>query len=217
MRQHDGMKRRELLIAAWPAIGWAPCGRAGSVSASLPASASEADADGPIVARLREGRVAVLLRHAITDAGIGDPTGFRLGACSTQRNLSAEGRAQARRIGAWFEARALAPARVRSSAWCRCIDTGMLAFGRATAWEALNSIFEDSTTGARRSTTARQALPRIGAGAFEVWVTHQVNITALTGGFASMGEAYLAEVSDVGKGAEAEAPLSIVARFRPGD
>ena len=62
-----------------------------------------ADAN-PLVARLRAGGVAVLLRHATTDPSIGDLPGFDLGACSTKRNLSADGRAQAQRIGMWFKA-----------------------------------------------------------------------------------------------------------------
>ena len=62
---------------------------------------------------------------------IGDPPGFRLGECATQRQLSETGREQAQRIGTWFSARGLAPAEVRSSAWCRCLDTATLAFGRA--------------------------------------------------------------------------------------
>ena len=172
------MKRRDALLATLPILGW---------SSSLRA------ADDAIGARLRAGRVAVLLRHSITEAGIGDPPGFRFDTCSTQRNLSAEGRAQAQRIGAWFKARSLLPARVRSSAWCRCIDTGTIAFGRADAWESLNSFFGEANSRERQSAALGAALPGIVAGAFEVWVTHQVNITALTDEFAQMGEACVVE------------------------
>ena len=52
--------------------------------------------------RLRSGRCAVLWRHAQTTPGVGDPPGFQLKGCSTQRNLSEEGRAQARAAGEWF-------------------------------------------------------------------------------------------------------------------
>ncbi|GKT22981.1 hypothetical protein [Acidovorax sp. SUPP3334] len=65
----------------------------------------------------------LLMRHAQTDPGTGDPPGFALGQCSTQRNLSAEGRAQAKRIGVLLQHQGLAPQRVRSSAWCRCLDS----------------------------------------------------------------------------------------------
>ena len=66
--------------------------------------------------RLRAGGCAVLLRHAQTDPGVGDPPGFRLDQCSSQRNLSAAGRAQAARIGQWFKSRGLQPREVQSSA-----------------------------------------------------------------------------------------------------
>ena len=81
---------------------------------------------------------ALALRHALAP-GTFDPPNFRLGDCSTQRNLSDEGRQQARRIGAWFRAQGLTPARVRSSPWCRCVDTAALAFGTHEAWAALGS------------------------------------------------------------------------------
>lgn len=83
-------------------------------------------------------KAVLALRHALAP-GTFDPPGFRLGDCSMQRNLSDEGRAQARRIGAWFSARALLPARVRSSPWCRCVDTATLAFGAPERWAALGS------------------------------------------------------------------------------
>lgn len=148
------------------------------------------------------------MRHSVTDAGIGDPADFKLRVCATQRNLSAEGRAKAQRIGAWFKARALVPAQVRSSAWCRCIDTATLAFGSATPWEPLNSFFDDSSTRVRQTAAMAAGLPDIGAGRFEVWVTHQVNITALTGEFAQMGEACIVE--------RGGAAIRVVARFNPG-
>jgi phosphohistidine phosphatase SixA len=141
----------------------------------------------PLVTRLRAGACVVLLRHAQTVPGIGDPPDFRLDQCSTQRNLSDEGREQAGRIGQWFTSRSLQPRAVRSSAWCRCKDTADLAFGKHQVWPALNSFFG---SGGRDAQTAqlRAALGRIPAGHFEVWVTHQVNMTALTGEGMTMGE-----------------------------
>lgn len=155
----------------------------------LPWLGAAAHADAPVAARLRAGGCAVLLRHSQTDAGIGDPPGFELGNCRTQRNLSEAGRAQSGRIGAWFAAQGLRPAAVRSSAWCRCIDTAELAFGRHVLWSPLNSTFDDRALAPAATAALRVALAAIPPGRFEVWVTHQVNITALTGEFASMGEA----------------------------
>lgn len=158
----------------------------------LPATASTADA---ALAELRRGGVAVLLRHAATEPGIGDPPDFRLGECSTQRQLSEQGREQSRRIGAWFSARGLVPADVRASAWCRCLDTATLAFGRSRVWTALNSFFGDRSVESSQSAALREALAKLPAQGFEVWVTHQVNISALTGVSPGMGEALVVRVS----------------------
>ena len=142
---------------------------------------------------IRRGGCAVLLRHAITDPGIGDPAGFTLERCSSQRNLSEEGRAQAKRIGAWFEARRLKPAVVRTSAWCRCRDTAQLAWGQALHWSPLDSTFDNRRLAPAATQALRAALAALPAGGFEVWVTHQVNITALTGEFSSMGQGLLVD------------------------
>ena len=96
--------------------------------AALLALAPLAHADDAVWAKLKAGGNVLLIRHASTESGLGDPPGFKLGDCTTQRNLNDEGRAQARRIGEWFSARGLKPARVRSSPWCRCLDTAALAF-----------------------------------------------------------------------------------------
>lgn len=144
---------------------------------------------------LRRGRCAVLLRHASTTSGIGDPPGFTLDRCSTQRNLSDEGRAQAQRIGAWFSTRQLKPRAVRTSAWCRCRDTAQLAFDQALHWSPLDSTFENRTLSPAATQALRSALAAVPAGGFEVWVTHQVNITALTGEFSSMGQGLLVDAA----------------------
>ena len=126
--------------------------------------------------------------------GTFDPPGYRLDDCSTQRNLSDEGREQARRIGRWFAERSLVPGRVRSSAWCRCLETARLAFGSAEPWAPLNSMIGERERQATHAAALRAELARLARVAphgFEVWVTHQVNITALAGGSTGSGEAVL--------------------------
>jgi broad specificity phosphatase PhoE len=113
-------------------------------------------------------------------------------------NASAEGRAQARRLGEWFAQRRLTPAVVRSSRWCRCIDTAQLAFGRAQPDDALNSFFDNPDAGPAQTATSRTLLARIPPGTFEVWVTHQVNASALTGEWLAMGEALVVVSADGG-------------------
>jgi phosphohistidine phosphatase SixA len=93
----------------------------------LPAPAAAADALWDL---LRGGRQVVVMRHAVTTPGVGDPPGFRLGDCPTQRNLTDAGRDDARRVGAAFRSRGIPVGRVLSSRWCRCLETAQLAFGR---------------------------------------------------------------------------------------
>ena len=129
-------------------------------------AAQEAGAE----ALLRRGGVVALFRHALAP-GTFDPPGFRLGDCGTQRNLNDEGRAQARRIGEWFQARQLQPAKVLSSPWCRCIDTATLAFGAPQVWAPLGSPRGyPETTGAAHLRALRDALATASArsGRFDV-------------------------------------------------
>ena len=140
---------------------------------------------------LRTGGCAVMIRHAATVPGVGDPPNFRLGDCSTQRLLSDAGRAQSRRIGQWFRSQQLQARAVQSSAWCRCRDTADLAFGQHTVLAALNSTFDDSSSQPAQTQVLRQRLLDIAPGQFEVWVSHQVNITAITGEWAAIGEAFI--------------------------
>ena len=167
------LKRRHLLAA-------------GLAATALPTWA----ADDGVAALLRQGGVVIALRHALAP-GTFDPPDFKPGVCSTQRNLSDEGRAHARRIGEWFNAAGLPPARVRSSPWCRCLDTATLAFGKAEPWAALGS-----PRGATEATNAeslaelRRALAAASAPRrpFEAWVTHMFVLSDLAGTNSSSGE-----------------------------
>ena len=132
-----------------------------------------------------------MLRHAQTTPGVGDPPNFTVNQCNTQRNLSDEGREQAKRMGQWFKTHGLQPRSVQTSAWCRCKDTAELAFGKYTELPALGSTFDNRTDQDAQTKALRARLGFLPAGQFEVWVTHQVNITALTGEPTSMGEAVI--------------------------
>lgn len=175
--------RRSLLRVA--------CGVLAALLAAAPLSGftqTQAAAD-PWRAVAEEG-VAILLRHAATDSGIGDPPGFRLDDCSTQRNLSAAGRAQAARFGAAFAERRIRIDEVRSSQWCRCLDTARLAFPGLTARAdpMLNSFFQDRSAEPRQTAALRAYLKDLGRRRV-VLVTHQFSIAALTGESVAMGEA----------------------------
>jgi phosphohistidine phosphatase SixA len=140
-------------------------------------------------AALKSGGHVLIVRHAQTVPGIGDPPGFRLDDCATQRNLSDAGRAQAKAMGERLAAAGVRVDEALSSAWCRCLDTARLAFGRATPYEPLNSFFDRRATEPRQTAALRERVRTWqGAGTLAL-VTHQVNITALTGEVPAMGEA----------------------------
>jgi phosphohistidine phosphatase SixA len=131
---------------------------------------------------------AALLRHAIAP-GTGDPSAFTIGDCATQRNLSEEGRRQAAQIGARFRKNGIEAARIFSSQWCRCLETaGSLGLGPVTELPILNSFFQSPD---RRDDQAQELEEWLAGQDLEgslVLVTHQVNITALTGIYPASGE-----------------------------
>lgn len=156
--------------------------------------------EGDAAALLREGGVVLALRHALAP-GTFDPAQFKLGDCSSQRNLNDEGRAQALRIGQWFKSRGLPPTRVRSSPWCRCVDTATLAFGATETWAALGSPQGASeTTNAESLAALRRAVVQAGAqrGRFEVWVTHMFVLRDLVGTSTGSGDGLVLQADSSG-------------------
>lgn len=131
--------------------------------------------------RLREGGWILLMRHASTEPGVGDPPGFRLDRCDTQRNLSDEGRRQARAAGEALRAADLTVAQVRSSRWCRCRETAELAFGRYQPWAALDSFFEGRGREPEQTAEVLAYAAALRAPDNAMLVTHQVNVLAVTG------------------------------------
>lgn len=155
---------------------------------------------------LRAGAI-VLFRHAQAPGG-GDPPGLRLGDCSTQRNLDADGRRQATRIGETFRAKGVAVGAVLHSAWCRTTETAELAFpGRGRSEPAFDSFFGDRASGAAQTAAARRLLLDWNGPGTLVVSTHQVNITALTEIVPASGEGVvLRRVGDA---------LIVIGRIRP--
>lgn len=168
-----------------------------------------AQADEAIWSQLRQGGHVILMRHAVTVSGVGDPPNFMLGDCSTQRNLSAQGRDDARRIGRIFRDRAIPVEEVWTSRWCRCIDTALLAFDNTKTMPMLDSIFNDDAKRAEAKTAdAMRAIPRSGLKGNLVLVSHQQNIQALTGESLSSGEMLVARMDQAGR-------LKLLGRLAP--
>lgn len=163
-----------------PARGLARLLRA-TLVAGVALAAHPVGADEGLWERLKAGGHVILIRHAATEPGVGDPPGFRVEDCATQRNLSAAGREQAARLGATIRRHGIPIARVRSSRWCRCLETARIAFGSAESWPALDNTYEAPQ---RRDPQMREVRAAVAApphGGNLVLVTHGVNIHALTG------------------------------------
>ena len=161
-------------------------------------SAVAADKEPTLWDALTSGGHVALLRHALAP-GTGDPPEFRIGQCATQRNLSDEGRQQAAEIGERFRSNGITQARIYSSQWCRCLETAqLLKLGQVEEMVSLNSFFGRYE---RRDSQTEMLLKWLNVQDLDrpfILVTHQVNITALTGIYPDSGELVIVHRSDTG-------------------
>lgn len=182
-------KRVLLILAISAAMAWASACMTRSDDRSNAAPARQAQPSS-LWTQLQSGDgYVVMMRHALAP-GVGDPDGFRLNDCSTQRNLSAAGRQQAERIGKAFRDRKIPIASVRSSQWCRCLETAkLLNLKPVQAFPPLNSFFSNASTKKQQTEAVRRLIlaSRTTQGV-TILVTHQVNITALTDRVPASGE-----------------------------
>ena len=151
---------------------------------------------------LKKSDSVLLMRHALAP-GIGDPAGYKLQDCKSQRNLDATGRAQAQKTGQWLKAQGVGNALVFTSAWCRCKETAEnLAFGTPVLEPSLNSFFDDMRQGPQSNANLQKfivgQLKSKGDKAL-ILVTHHVNIAEFTGENVGSGDMVLAKVNSAGK------------------
>ncbi|MEQ1805560.1 MAG: histidine phosphatase family protein [Burkholderiaceae bacterium] len=168
--------------------------------------------DAALLAELRQGGVAILMRHAQTTPGVGDPPGWRLADCASQRNLDESGVAHAKRIGKWFTEKKLRPAKVRHSPWCRTRDTAQLAFGRSSAWPALANIFEDRLSADAQAAEVRRFIATLRRGELVVLVSHGSTIRHIVDVSLAPGEGVVVR-GDASRPAGAVAPLTVLGRL----
>jgi len=143
----------------------------------------------------------LLMRHALAP-GVGDPANFKLGDCSTQRNLSAEGREDAREIGEWLKRRDIPILRVESSRWCRARETAeLLGVGAVKANRNLDSLFQevDPISDPRTAKIRKRIVDHRQTQGLLVMVGHFVNISALTGVGVESGEGVLVRANARGE------------------
>jgi phosphohistidine phosphatase SixA len=144
----------------------------------------------------------LLMRHALAP-GVGDPAGYQLDNCKSQRNLDAQGRAQAQRIGQWLKSQGVREALVFSSAWCRCKETAeKLGLGTPVHEAALNSFFDDMRQGPQSNAKLQKFIEtqlKSKNSKALILVTHHVNIAEFMGENVGSGDMVLAKVSPQGR------------------
>lgn len=144
---------------------------------------------------------ALVIRHALAP-GIGDPAEFSLKACETQRNLSEQGKEQAQKIGKQLQAAGIDQAFIYSSRWCRCLETAaLLDLGEVIALPVLDSFFRspDSTQKTTQTEQWRAHLQQTHHQTPRIYITHQVNISALMGSFVQSAEGMIVRINIAGE------------------
>jgi len=112
------------------------------ILAFLVAAVTGAYADEAGLAALKAGGHVAIIRHAKTAPGVGDPRGFKLEDCATQRNLIDEGREEARRLGRLLREQGVQVDRVLSAEWCRAQETAaLIGAGTVEKEPALNDLY----------------------------------------------------------------------------
>jgi phosphohistidine phosphatase SixA len=161
--------------------------------------AAQAQSSAAVWQAIADGSHIAMMRHARAP-GTGDPAGFKVDDCKTQRNLDDRGIEQAKAIGEAFRRNGITAAEVLTSQWCRCRDTAeFLDIGEPQELTALNSFFNARHQEAEQTRSLRAFLQKRQPGEPMVLVTHQVNITALTGVFPTSGEIVVFRIDESGK------------------
>jgi broad specificity phosphatase PhoE len=167
-------------------------------------------AQGDVWSLLREPGHVVFMRHsdAPGSGGYGDPPGFRLDDCATQRNLSDEGRAHARRTGEAFRQHGISFDRVLTSPWCRCKETALLVTGReAEPFAPLSNLVGRQEHRESQIRAIKAYLAGLDGNTRVLFVTHGVVVNALAGVGLASGEMAIVKP-------EANGELTVVGRFK---
>ena len=170
------------------------------IAASLTSSALAHASD--LSDKLKSPDHVLLVRHA-SAPGIGDPANYTMSDCKSQRNLSTEGRTQAKTIGHWLRKQGINKAEVHSSAWCRCKDTAeLLAYGGYKVEPSLASFFDEMHKAKERTQQLQRFIVekmKVKGDTALILVTHHVNIFEFMGENIASGDMVLAKVDSTGK------------------
>jgi len=159
-----------------------------------------AQAQGDPWAALRQPGHAAFMRHSEAPGGSGDPPGFRPDECATQRNLSEDGRAQARRTALALQRNSVAFDQVFTSPWCRCRETAQLVTGRqAEDFAALSNLVGREENRISQIAALKVRLGELDPSARALFVTHGVLIAALLGVHPAQGEIVVVRIGAGGE------------------
>jgi len=156
----------------------------------LLAGTSLASAADDVWALLKKPGHIILLRHSNAPGNTPESNDMNFKDCSIQRNLDAEGKAQAARIGDEFRKRQIATLRLISSQYCRALDTARLTkLGPVTQNPVLNQVFlANPGQMSEAATKGRELMKKIPAKQLTMLVTHVSNIQAMSGAKLDSGE-----------------------------
>jgi phosphohistidine phosphatase SixA len=145
-----------------------------------------------LVGLLREGGYVILVRHAASDSSQKDAENILLNDCRTQRNLSRQGRIDARTIGQSFDQLQIPVSKVLSSPYCRTMDTGRLVFAQVERSNELNYVKDTEEEKRRGASLLTPLLSTVPISGFNtVLITHSTNIQATLGFVPAEGEAII--------------------------
>ena len=152
-------------------------------------SSVKADFNEKLFKQLNDGGKLIFIRHAYAP-GSGDPNNFNLNDCSTQRNLSEEGRKQAKYIGKFFSDNKINIDKVLSSEWCRCKETAQIAFKNFSTHSFLNSFYSSkfAKNKEKQINSLYDYIKRFKSNKNLVFVTHYVLISEVLNYGSSSGE-----------------------------
>ena len=156
----------------------------------------KADLNQELSLELKKGGKLIFIRHAYAPGG-GDPENFDIKNCDTQRNLSKEGRDQAKKIGNFFKENDVTILKVFSSEWCRCKETAELAFTNFETKNFLNSFFSEKFAKNRNKQMLdlKKYVKKFKGNENLIFVTHYVVISEALDYASSSGEIVISDKS----------------------
>ena len=154
----------------------------------------KADLNKNLINQLADGEKLIFIRHAYAP-GSGDPNNFNLNDCSTQRNLSEEGKKQAKKIGEFFKKNKIKIEKVLSSEWCRCKETAEIAFKDYSTKNFLNSFYSSKYAKNRNKQIKKlnDYIRRFKSNQNLILITHYVLISEVLNYAPSSGEIIISD------------------------